>query len=89
MSFAEEFDRLVAEHPADARRHSFDGPLIDGREVNAMDVAIKIKVNVTPGTLTTEDEIKADLLQSVDSAAFMAGFSYGAEKYTVNSVTPE
>lgn len=53
-----------------------------------MDINITLKIDVTPGTMTDEADIKADILSNLDGAALESGFAYGPVEYTVNSVTP-
>lgn len=51
-----------------------------------MKVTVHVVLDVVPGTMKTEAEIKSDVSRAVLDAAYQFGAGYGPEAYTVRSV---
>jgi hypothetical protein len=47
-------------------------------------VHIAVTLDVTPGTLTDDASIKADVVSAIDGLVGQLGFAYGEPAYTVN-----
>lgn len=52
-----------------------------------MKVSLKVELDVTPGTLKTEEEVKAAAKQALEGPVSQLGFSFGEESFIVNSFT--
>ncbi len=52
-----------------------------------MEITIALKLQVTPGTMTTAEEITADATETLKGNAMMLGGGFGPLPYTVEEVT--